>query len=147
MKRLMNYGIGLILMFGLFSCSAEPSEQLYGKWLNTDVNITFEDGSALDSETAELADKVIEELLADEQTFEFTSGDEFDKYTKTTKNGGKRAGDFQAVELDGKITAVLYDDDNPESVTKMELDEISDDKFKTSLIMDGMKVTYTYEKQ
>lgn len=143
----MNYGFGVAIMFMLFSCSAEPAEQLYGKWLNTDVKITMQDGSELDAETAEVADMVIKGLLADKQTYEFSAGDEIDTYTKTTADGDKQAGDFQAVELDGKITAVLYDDENPENITKMELDEISEEKFTTSLIMDGMKVTYTYEKQ
>lgn len=147
MKRLMNLGLGLVMMLAMFSCSAEPAEQLYGKWMNTGIKITAEDGSELDAQTAETADQVIASLLKEKQTFEFSKGDEFDTYTKSSANGNLQSGDFQAVELDGKITAVLYDNDNPESVTKMELDEISEDKFTTSFDMDGMHIVYTYEKQ
>jgi hypothetical protein len=147
MKTFTNYFVGASLALLLFSCGSKPEEQLYGTWKHTEVEITKEDGTELDGSMAEAKDELIAGILAKNTTYEFAEGEEFGNY-KLTATSGDKSGDFQAVELDGKIQIVLYDgSDKSASPTKVSVDEITADKMTTSFSSDGMTMKYTYSKQ
>jgi len=147
MKKITNYIVGLSLAVMFVACGSSPEEQLYGTWEHTAVEITNEDGSELTGQYAEVKDKLVEGILDKETTYSFEKGDEFSQFSLTSE-GSSKSGDFQAIELDGKIQLVLYDESDESAMpTKVTIDELTEELMKTSFNSDGMTMTYTYTKK
>jgi len=148
----MTCGWAFLLMLCISSCSSDPNEQLYGKWKNTDIEITMEDGSELTPELAVTTEKVVESLLADEKYYEFSAGAEkFGNYVISSLSGNSQ-GEYMAVEIDGKLEVALFEKDDMDSedvkdASKIVIDDFSESSFKSSLLFEGMNVIFTYTKQ